>query len=165
MDIECSECKALHWLDERKPGPRRSNPKFHGCCKSGAVSLPPITDPPAELRELYTSNDQDALQFRKNIRHYNGAFAFTSANYKTNSRVREGFGPFQIQGELYHLQGPLEADNGVAPQFAQVWIYDPEYGNDVRCSRNSKLVRRTVDLLTDMLHRVCFCLIFSLHPS
>ena len=39
---------------------------------------------------------------------YNGALAFTSVNYWRDRRLNEGFRPFQIQGELYRLQGPGE---------------------------------------------------------
>jgi len=154
MNLECSDCKALHWLNERRCGSSKSNPTFHSCCKSGAVKLEPIKDPPAELQELYTSTDHRAEQFRTYIRHYNGAFAFTSANYKPDTRVT-GYAPsFQIHGELYHLHGPLEPDDGVTPKFAQVWIHDPEYGNDVRCGRDSKLLLSTVELLSNTLHQV-----------
>lgn len=153
MDVSCSDCGALHWLNERKSGSSKSAPKFSSCCKAGAVKLPAIRDPPAELQELYTSTNQDALQFRKHIRRYNGAFAFTSANYKADDRV-SGFGPFQIHGQLYHLQGPLEPNGERAPEFAQVWILDPQYGNEIRCGRDSNLVPRTVGLLTDLLYQV-----------
>src|SRR5436190_5983142 len=148
MNLECSECKAMYWLNERRHSSSKSNPKFHTCCQGGAVKLEPIRDPPAELQELYTSTDPRAEQFRTNIRHYNGAFAFTSANYNADTRVT-GYTPsFQIHGELYHLHGPLEPDDGVAPKFAQVWIHDPEYGNDVRCGRDPNLHSSTVELLS-----------------
>ena len=87
MDCGCSFCGALHWLGERQSGSSKLNPKFHSCCKSNAVRLPLIKDPPVELRELFTSTNQEAIQFCKHIRHYNGAFAFASAMYNTNNRV------------------------------------------------------------------------------
>ncbi|KAN0070675.1 hypothetical protein V8E54_011544 [Elaphomyces granulatus] len=79
----------------------------------------------AQLRGLYTSNLQHAVQFRENIQRYNGALAFTSVNYEPDSRVNGGYRPFQIQGELYHRQGPLESRPGVAPTYAQVWFHEP----------------------------------------
>src|SRR6266496_3751636 len=85
MNLECSECKAMYWLNERQHSSSKSNPKFHTCCQGGAVKLEPIRDPPAELQELYTFTDSQAEQFRTNIRHYNGAFAFTSANYNADT--------------------------------------------------------------------------------
>ncbi len=115
----------LYWPDERQACLLLSDAKFNSCCKAGAVELLLICDPPAELQELYIFTNQDAVQFRKYIHHYNGAFAFTSANYNVDTRVPPGFSPFQIQGELYHLHGPLQPINGVILQFAQVWIHDP----------------------------------------
>jgi hypothetical protein len=34
-----------------------------------------------------------------------------------------GYKPFQIQGGLYHLHGPLENEPGVAPRNAQVYVH------------------------------------------
>ena len=132
MEFACPDCEVLHWLGERHSDSSKLHPKFHCCCKSNAVQLPAICNPSAELRELFTSMSQDAVQFHKYICHYNEVFAFTSANYKTDCRV-QGFSPFQIHGELYHLQGLLEANDGAAPQFAQVWIHDPQYGTEICC--------------------------------
>jgi hypothetical protein len=156
MDFECSFCEALHWLGERKSDSSRLNPKFYSCCKSSAVRLPSIRDPPAKLQRLFTSPDQNAVQFRQGIRHYNGAFAFTFAVYNVAIRVQGGFNPFQTHGELYHLQGPLKANNGAAPSYAQISIYDPQYGSEIRCDQDPKLVPRIVDVLTNLLYQVCF---------
>jgi hypothetical protein len=74
---------------------------------------------------MSTLNTPYARQFRNKIRHYNCALAFTSINYTKDERLRRGFRPFQIQGELYHLLGPIENEPGVAPAFSQIWIHDP----------------------------------------
>jgi len=103
---------------------------------------------------LYVGEDSQARGFRHNIRAYNGSLAFTSVNHRRlpNPPVG-GYVPFQIMGELYHLQGPLQNDEGVPPVFAQVWIYDSEYANDLRCSRSQNVSRATINELTDMLER------------
>ncbi|KAN0082326.1 hypothetical protein V8E54_003624, partial [Elaphomyces granulatus] len=106
------------------------------------------------MRALYESNLPYAAQFRANIRRYNGALAFTSVNYRTDTRVNGGYVPFQIQGELFHLQGPLENDPAVAPVFAQLWFHDPEFGNNLRCERDPAIDRATLGELTEVLQSV-----------
>jgi hypothetical protein len=110
------------------------------------------------MQNLYTSNNTHAVQFRENIRAYNGALAFTSVNYGRDRRLEGGrnggFRPFQIQGELYHLQGPLENEPGVDPLYSQVWIHDPEYGNAARLNRNRRLDPATLGELTEVLEEV-----------
>jgi len=100
--------------------------------------LPAIKDPPDDLKELLASQDQDAVEFRKNIRCYNSALAFTSVDYKVDSRVTGGIVPFQIQGQLCHLHGPLEPNTGQTPACAQVWFHDPEMGNQIRMNRANR---------------------------
>src|SRR5882762_5255212 len=136
MDDACPQCGALHWIEERIGTSSRTSPRYNMCCLDGDVVLPPVRDPPPQLRALYESNLPHAAQFRANIRRYNGALAFTSVNYRTDTRVDGGYVPFQIQGELFHLQGPLENDPAVPPVFSQVWFHDPEFGNNLRCERD-----------------------------
>jgi hypothetical protein len=121
MDIECPNCHMLHWLAERDRNSSMANPTFNHCCRCGVVILPSAQDPPAELHSLLTSTtDCDAVKFRENIRHYNSALAFTSTCYQADTRLRDnmGFALFQIQRELYHLQGLLENQSGQSPVFA-----------------------------------------------
>ncbi len=39
MDITCSFCGALHWIDEKLTSSSNRNPKFGLCCDSGKVRL------------------------------------------------------------------------------------------------------------------------------
>jgi hypothetical protein len=154
MNVPCRKCSALHWLGERISTSSRNAPRFNICCRDGDVVLPAILDPPQSLQTLYESvNDPQATEFRRNIRRYNGALAFTSVRYQTDTRVN-GFVPFQIQGELYHLQGPLESEEGVPPVYAQVWIHDQQYGNTVRCERDPQIDRAILLEITNDLESV-----------
>jgi hypothetical protein len=65
-----------------------------------------------------------------------------------------GVNCFQIHGELYHLQGPLDAAAGEAPRYAQLYFYDPAYATDARLRANTKLDGVTLQRLLDMLHEV-----------
>jgi hypothetical protein len=126
---------------------------FQICCKDGDVVIPAIQDPPPQLRELYESSDEPAKNFRDEIRRYNGKLAFTSIGYTADTRVNGGYVPFQIQGQLYHLQGPLENQPGAAPRYSQLWVVDPEMANDVRC-RDRNINPATLNELTDVLQEV-----------
>ncbi|KAN0085441.1 hypothetical protein V8E54_001908, partial [Elaphomyces granulatus] len=153
MNVACRKCHAQHWINERIGTSSRTNPEFNICCRDGAVNLPPNRDPPPQMRTMWDSNQAYAVQFREHSRRYNNALAFTSVNYLSDSRVR-GFRPFQIQGELYHLQGPLENEPGVAPRYAQVWIHDPDYATGQRCERDRHLDPTTLGELTGVLQDV-----------
>ena len=82
--------------------------------------LPPL------LHSLYNDNTGLARHFRMHIRKYNSALAFASLKYTPDQRVRGGLQCFQIHGALYHLAGPLQHATNTRPQFAQVFLYDPE---------------------------------------
>jgi hypothetical protein len=153
MEVACPDCDAKHWMRERTSKSSDANPKFSICCREGKVKLPPNRDPPPRLRELWSSNDDMARRFRQNSRRYNCAFAFTSAMYREDDRVG-GYKPFQIQGEMYHLHGPLENQPDVPPRNAQVYIHDPEYATDVRCGHDRELEPATVGELTTTLEAV-----------
>lgn len=75
-DNKCTFCDALHW-------PQEINDRglYEKCCKGGDVQLEPFRPPPPYLRSLLTGQDPEGRDFRKNIRMYNNAFAFTSCSY------------------------------------------------------------------------------------
>ncbi|CAG8716175.1 9054_t:CDS:1, partial [Acaulospora morrowiae] len=53
ISIECPECKALHWIDEKVTGSRHT-PIFSTCCAKGKVKLLAIASPPELLEMLLT---------------------------------------------------------------------------------------------------------------
>ena len=81
--------------------------------------------------------------------------AFISINCTVTDRgvARGGPNCFQIYGELYHLQGPLEPPADVAPRYAQLYFYDPSYAKDVRLRAhpNTQLDATILQYLTNML--------------
>ncbi|KAH8742781.1 hypothetical protein F5883DRAFT_441816 [Diaporthe sp. PMI_573] len=129
MDQACASCAGLHWLSERSSRSSVRNPVFVICCRQGDVELPPFSALPSFLSELLLGADSHAAAFRRNVRKYNNAFAFTSVNYTTLTHgLQSQRGPmdFQIQGILYHTTGPLGETAGQRPQFAQIYFYDPD---------------------------------------
>ena len=112
MNIECPDCGALHWIAERILHSGKTHPKFEKCCKHGGVSLPLLQPPPEPLYSLLNGQDPEARAFRYDLRPWNSAFSFTSVAHNMDRRTIAHGGSirnFQIHGELYHLQGPLEA--------------------------------------------------------
>ena len=128
MSIACNHCSALHWLEQRTnvyPSTKQ-HPLFSTCCNKGDVVIPLMRQPPPLLRSLYNDDTSLARHFRTHIRKYNSALAFASLKYQPDQRVRGGLQCFQIHGALYHLAGPLQHATNIRPQFAQVFLYDPE---------------------------------------
>lgn len=109
--------------------------------------------PPDFLRALFEGDDPRACSFRQNIRAYNSALAFTSISYTKNTRtdLSRGLHCFQIHGELFHYQGPLEPGSQEVPAFAQLFFYDSDYATNVRGQRYLQLDRTILRCLHKML--------------
>ncbi|CAG8692771.1 6876_t:CDS:2 [Acaulospora morrowiae] len=86
ISIECPECKALHWIDEKVAGSQHAH-IFSTCCAKGKVKLPVIASPPELLEMLLTEESPQAHDFRKKIRIYNSILAFTSMGAKIDEHV------------------------------------------------------------------------------
>ena len=153
MNILCDYCEARHWIDERVSSSRPEQPRFEACCKQGNVVLPRFSPPPEYLRDLLQDNTAVARRFRQQLRQYNAALSFTSLNCTTTDRgASGGVNCFQIHGELYHLQGPLDTTAGQAPRYAQLYFYDPVYATNARLQANTELDGTILRRLLDMLN-------------
>ena len=155
MSVECTNCKALHWIAERTSGTTIAAKRFTACCNQGKVNLPQLTEPPEYLQYLLSSADTEAKIFRKNIRKYNSAWAFTSVKYNVDDHTYRALGGiqcFQIHGELFHLQGPLQGEDHTSAQFAQLYFYDPGLATTLRVARNPETLQEPIlQRLTDEL--------------
>ncbi|CAH1758829.1 9415_t:CDS:2 [Entrophospora sp. SA101] len=122
MNHRCNCCGALLWIDERTGTSTRS-PVFTTCCAKGKVFLPPIEELPYPLNILLTRTDPSARSFRKNIRSYNSALAFTSMGAKVDHSITgtSGIYSFRVHGKIYHGIGTILPDNEAHPQFAQIY--------------------------------------------
>lgn len=96
--------------------------------------MPP---PPPLLQALLEKNTPEAKHFQKEIRSYNNALTFTSCCFTADERLRGqgGIYQFQIHGKLFHLQGPLQENEGRIPNFAQLYFYDPAIANASQVAR------------------------------
>ena len=160
MHIPCKDCEALHWLQERVTAhpSTLANPLFSTCCNQGDVVLPLMPALPPLLQSLYNDDTGVARHFRTHIRKYNSALAFASLKYTPDQRVRGGLQCFQIYGALYHLTGPLQHAANIRPQFAQVFLYDPEDAvEQLRIRPGGPVLSEAIEVvllqqLLDMLH-------------
>ena len=158
MTDHCRHCGAWHWETEAVQSDRRRDRVYESCCKRGDVVLPPFRPPPDFLRQLLIGENSRGRAFRKNLRKYNSALTFTSINYKPDRRLsRNRRSPicFQIHGELYHLQGPLDPVDD-SPCFAQLFFYDLAEATAIRTRQHAELDPDIVRRLTDMLHDLNF---------
>ena len=155
MDIECSQCRALHWIEEKVAGSALA-PIFSSCCANGKINLPTIDQPPEPLLSLLTGEDSRSRNFRKNIRKYNSVLAFTSMGARVDQSVvgTRGVYNFRIHGEVYHQIGSLLPDSNTMPAFSQIYIYDTEEQLTYRQSIIPELDLSILEQLQDMLHAV-----------
>ena len=132
-------------------------PRFETCCKKGDVQLEKLKPLPEYLHYVLNSMDTTARNFRSKIREYNSALAFTSVKYQPDNQPEvqgSGIRCFQIHGELYHLQGPLQPHHDSLPAFAQLYFYDPAYAAQARHTAHPRLDHNVLQNLTIMLHEV-----------
>src|SRR6266480_4175728 len=87
MDTECKKCKALHWKAENNGHNENGDLVFQSYCKKGSVKLKPFTEPPEQLRYLFSSNESPARRFRSRIRQYNAALTYISCSYTADPRL------------------------------------------------------------------------------
>ncbi|CAG8521646.1 11109_t:CDS:2 [Scutellospora calospora] len=86
MNIECTYCGALYWIDKCITSSSRYHPKFGTCCSHGKVILPYLQNPPHILPYAFTSLGANIDEF---ILHSHSPYSF------------------HISGELCHLTGSL----------------------------------------------------------
>jgi len=155
MNVICSHCRALHFDSEKLSTSTQNVPKFGGCCIQGQVKLPEWEQPPLILKQLLCGVHPLSDTFRKNIRQYNAAFAFTSLGVKVDNSVTRSSGPysFRIHGGLCHQMGSLLPENIVdEPSFAQLYVHDPAIQLGIRARRNPNLHPMIMSELQAMIH-------------
>ncbi|GMF52166.1 unnamed protein product [Phytophthora fragariaefolia] len=125
----CPLCQAWKWPAE---------PDFI-CCLKGRVQLPALQPAPPRLIQLYGDRE-----FRRHIRAYNQAFAFTSIGASSSDNTfrdvnqdesvagQHGIDTYRIQGAMWHYMGSMlpyvdrRTGERVPPKFAQIYIVDPD---------------------------------------
>lgn len=89
------------------------------CCQKGNVKMPSIRAPRA-LLDLH-----NIRRFHDNIRSYNAAFQMASSTINVTG-LPQGVQQLRVNGEIQHRLGPVVPNLGQPPQFAQIYILDPQ---------------------------------------
>lgn len=157
MDVPCSCCGALMWIEERKRGSSKRNPVFETCCRNGSISLQAFPPPADEIMQLLIGTTAQARHFRRNVRAFNSALAFTSSGAKVDHALansRSGVYTYRVQGSVYHLiSRGLIPDDGANAGFAQIYIYDTDFQLERRMQLYPDLDRGIMSMLQEVLAR------------
>ncbi|KAL3521943.1 hypothetical protein ACH5RR_014777 [Cinchona calisaya] len=122
------------------------------CCSGGEISV--VTPAmPYDLMRLYTSQSEECLEFRKNVRTHNNSLAFTSlgAKYDHNlTKNSKGVYTFCVQGQVYHFLNGLKSSTD-EPSGIQLYFYDTEEELSRRLDFSPRFHESTVKLLMNVL--------------
>ena len=108
--VECCKCHALFFKNEVQV----TIDGIEKCCMRGAIfdELDPLSLPGTvsdDIKRLFSTNDTDAVHFRKHIMQLNQALTFTSVSATRDSRLSrsEAVLTYSIEGTNRHFSGPL----------------------------------------------------------
>ena len=166
MVLMCTLCHAQFWLPEKVSKSPNLHPRFHGCCSAGKVLLPPLPNPPEELRNLLDNQQtREARKFRQHIRKYNSGLSFASVAATQRSFAHAGVPVFTISGIIHRRVGPLHPQTPVQrmPEAVrsclQTYFYDLDEQAELRGRMAGIPARDSIDAptllsLQTMIHRV-----------
>ncbi|PIA34361.1 hypothetical protein AQUCO_03800159v1 [Aquilegia coerulea] len=123
------------------------------CCLQGKIKLSLLTPLPSAIKLLYEGRNSLARSFRKDIRSYNAANAFSSLGVSMDKRILKGRGPtsFTIHGQLSHQIGSLLPESDKSPSYSQLCIYDPHIALECRQKRNLHLNQAILKIIQEAL--------------
>ncbi|KAG2197506.1 hypothetical protein INT47_007115 [Mucor saturninus] len=153
MTERCPYCHAMLFKEEQV-----TNQNFSFCCSNGKVKIDIVAMPTILMQKLLTGEHPSSTEFRKNIRMYNNAFAFTSfgADHEDEmfSGSNQGSFTFRIQGGTYHRSAPLTVGEGRKPVFAQVYFSDPNLRVQQHIDFNEVLDNQLLAQLNRMMEEI-----------
>lgn len=161
MNFACQYCNALGYKDENR-GTAGSIHFGNMCCHKGNTVVPQLQPPPANLMQLYTSQDSTSKFFRKNIRKFNSGLSMASTRFDTDATVTNhqgGLSSFKIRGQLYRCIGPLQPMENAQPRCIQTYFYDQDEQANIRADyfasdENGGADRELYLMLFDQLQQI-----------
>lgn len=119
---QCQRCGAFHFKEEAlskaRPGEEFT---FTKCCREGRMRFEPAKAPP-ELQQLFQGTHPLSKSFRKDIRKFNAAWAFSSVNISGNKEDDHPKAMFHARGQIFHLYGDPRAPR-VKPNFYATTVF------------------------------------------
>ncbi|KAL7237372.1 hypothetical protein ACSBR2_003627 [Camellia fascicularis] len=103
---------------------------------------------------LYTSNSEEAKEFRTYVRTYNNCFAFTSFGVKYDKelcRRNKGIYTFRIQGQVYHFINELTSSDENLSHL-QLYFYGTDHEIQNRMKSSEKLNPIILERLIKISH-------------
>ncbi|XP_056695007.1 uncharacterized protein [Spinacia oleracea] len=146
----CPKCSAKKFAYE----------SLHFCCGDGEVELA-SSDYPPELVRLFTSQDEDALHFRKYARLYNNMFAFSSLGGAIDAKTHKGIYVFKLHGQIYQYIPDLIPDND-NPKYLQLYCYDAQHEAENRLGCFPELREDIINILMNITQKNPYARFFSL---
>ncbi|XP_021851591.2 uncharacterized protein [Spinacia oleracea] len=137
----CPKCSAKKFAYE----------SLHFCWGDGEVELA-SSDYPPELVRLFTSQDEDALHFRKYARLYNNLFAFSSLGGANYAKTHKGIYVFKLHGQIYHYIPDLLPDND-NPKYLQLYFYDAQHEAENRLCCFPELREDIINILMNITQK------------
>lgn len=127
LGVKCIHCGALNFAGE-------SNRKgsFKNCCHFGKVRLEERREYPELLRNLITSTNSEAKNFKANIRSYNSALSFASLGAQMEIKSNEPC-CLKVHGQIYHCVYHLNNVNRQR-KYSQHYVVDTEMATNIRTS-------------------------------
>ncbi|KAF8109299.1 LOW QUALITY PROTEIN: hypothetical protein N665_0098s0027 [Sinapis alba] len=134
---------------------RQERKQFSLCCQKGRVRLPPVRQPPSPLLELL-----DSPNFKPHIRVANSLLAFTSMGAQVDQSVTGTLGPFSywVHGQIIHRIGSMLPDDGNAPEYLQLYIFDTDNELDNRkrafsTGNRGYIILQLIEMMDNNNHR------------
>jgi hypothetical protein len=149
--VECQHCGALHF-------PSQSKAKRSACCEGGRLKNLPRWEAPKRdnsahrmIYDLWRANSAKGRLFRKHCRKLNSALALSWLSVDRAKRKSKGaWSPtLVVNGKLTAYVGPLVADDGETPSFAQLYVL----GDDA--THADAVLDRRLGLVMDGVSAMC----------
>ena len=144
-DKTCCHCDALLYEGEATKKSKMKPGEWRGCscCSDGQVDLPAV-EGCTRVDDLWCGKEgEDAAKAKllhAHARKFNNALALAYEQVEEPEVESGGWQPsVVIQGKLYHKIGPLQAEEGEVPKFAQLYVHDPSADDDIADQRSKHM--------------------------
>jgi len=105
------------------------------------IRVPDFPEPPAGIRELYTTNSERAKSFRGNFRVYNNLLGMATAvgNWSTGAIGSRAPSVLRINGQIQHIMHWNVPSTGVRSNNEQIYFIDIGESVEARMARNGEM--------------------------
>ncbi|KAL8051652.1 hypothetical protein ABFX02_06G162100 [Erythranthe guttata] len=123
------------------------------CCASGQISLPRTLHCPLMWFLFTDVHDDIAIEFRRRVRSYNNAFAFTSAGMKVDEGswlARAGIYAFKVHGQVSHILNAIDGSANLTDML-QLFFLDTAENLSIDMLKKKDFRRDIMALIIEVL--------------